>query len=180
MWQAESEQKKSPHDFWDWKIAGLLGALPLCVLGVLIVLFVLGWNYARMKNDEAVNVYQMSMPRMDPGAFPVAGGLARVRESLPRELQNPLSFTRENFNRGKEGYDYYCIHCHGPGGKGYATVGQSFAPLPTDLSGKYVQNQMDGEIFLKTMFGYKRHPPLADTVSEQDLWAVVLYLRSLE
>ena len=179
MWEAGSQQKKKPPEFWDWKLAGLLGVLPLCVLGVLIVLFILGWNYARMKNDEAVNVYQMTMPKMDQETLPVTGGLASIRKKVPRELQNPLPLTKENVERGREGYGYYCVHCHGPGGKGFGTVGQSFAPLPTDLSGKYVQDQTDGEIFYTTLFGNKRQPPLADTVSEQDLWAIVLYLRSL-
>jgi hypothetical protein len=58
-------------------------------------------------------------------------------------------------------------------------VGQSFAPLPTDLADPRVQAQADGELFAKVSLGYRRHPPLADTVSEPDRWAVIAYVRSL-
>jgi len=59
------------------------------------------------------------------------------------------------------------------------TVGQSFSPLPTDLRSPYVQSQRDGEIYAKIRLGYRRHPPLYSTISENDTWAVVKYLRSL-
>jgi hypothetical protein len=43
-----------------------------------------------------------------------------------------------------------------------------------------VQKQSDGELFVKISLGFGRHPPLANTVSEPDRWAVVNYIRSLK
>jgi len=136
-------------------------------------------DYARMKDDEAVNTYETSVPEMPQKTLPVTGGLEVLKGKNPKDLRSPLPFTQASVQQGKRGYGYYCIQCHGKETDGNGTVGQSFAPLPTDLRGSYVQRQNDGELFYKISFGYRRHPPLADTVAEEDRWAIIHYLRSL-
>jgi hypothetical protein len=42
-----------------------------------------------------------------------------------------------------------------------------------------VQQQRDGKLFYRISFGYKRHPPLSRTVSEEDRWAIVHYIRTI-
>jgi hypothetical protein len=59
-------------------------------------------------------------------------------------------------------------------------VGQSFAPLPSNLGESPTQGQSDGQLFYKIGLGSGRHPPLAGTISEEGRWAVVHYLRSLK
>jgi mono/diheme cytochrome c family protein len=95
-------------------------------------------------------------------------------------LRNPLPRNEDILDQGKEAYRYFCIQCHGPLADGHGTVGQSFAPLPADLKDKSVQSQSDGELFKKIGLGFRRHPPLATTVSEEDRWAVVHFIRGLE
>jgi hypothetical protein len=63
---------------------------------------------------------------------------------------------------------------------GNGTVGQSFAPLPANLRDAGVQKQSDGELFAKITLGFRRHPPLASTVSDGDRWAVVNYIQSMK
>jgi len=153
----------------------------LCsAVGLIILAHLLyGCDYARMKDDEAIQTYDAAMPEMPKNVVSVKDSYDRLREADAKDLKNPLSFSRETIERGKEKYGFYCAQCHGPKGKGNGTVGQSFAPLPTDLQGSYVQQQKDGELFYRTSFGYKRHPPLAYTVAELDRWAIVIYIRSL-
>lgn len=147
------------------------------------LVFLASWlwscDYARMSDDEAVDTYQTPMPEMPQNTVPVDGGYALLKEACPKDLQNPLPLTPQSITRGRESYQYYCIHCHGPEAEGYGTVGQSFSPLPTNLKGSSVQGQGEGELFYKISFGYKRHPPLYYTVSVEDRWAVVCYIRSL-
>ena len=69
--------------------------------------------------------------------------------------------------------------CHGPKYDGNGTVGQSFKPLPTSLTSPKVRDKSDGELFIGLTFGFERQPPLADTVSTEDRWAVIHFLRSL-
>ena len=42
-----------------------------------------------------------------------------------------------------------------------------------------VQDQSDGEIFYKIRFGFNRHPALYATVTDDETWAVVRYMRSM-
>lgn len=150
------------------------------VLGVAFwAQFLCGCDYARMKEDEAIQTQDASMPEMPKESVPVKGDYQYLKQADPESLKNPISFSAEALQRGAEKYGFYCLQCHGPQGKGNGTVGQSFAPLPTNLQSPYVQQQTDGEIFYRTSFGYKRHPPMVYTVAESDLWAIVIYIRSL-
>lgn len=150
------------------------------VLGMFIAAQLMtGCDYARMKDDEAVNTYQTKMPAMPPHTVPVDGGFETLRTTDPHTLINPLLIGPESVEQGRIAYGYYCIHCHGPQAEGYGTVGQSFSPLPANLKAPAIRTQSDGELFVKISLGYKRCPPLAYTVAAKDRWAVINYLRFL-
>ena len=80
---------------------------------------------------------------------------------------------------GELGYQYYCVQCHGSKYNGDGTVGQSFAPLPTDLRSEYVQQMSDDELFRSISYGMMRHPELAYTVSAEDRWSLIRWIQSL-
>ena len=136
-------------------------------------------NYARMKDDEAINTYQQAMPEMPKKSIPTGGGIQELREANPETLKSPLPNSPAVVALGAEKYTYYCIQCHGPRADGEGTVGQSFAPLPANLTLPAVQEQSDGMLFYKISLGFNRHPPLAATIAVNDRWAVVQYIRSL-
>lgn len=147
---------------------------------LLLVSFLCSCDFARMRDDEAVEYYDMRLPDMPPGVVPLGGGAHPVLAGTPDQVQNPLPPTPAVIRRGETAYVHFCRQCHGPEGKGFGTVGQSFAPLPTDLRSEHVQSQSDGELFLKIGRGFLRHPPLAYTVSVEDRWAVVAYMRAMK
>lgn len=146
---------------------------------VFVVLTLLGCGYGRMKDDEALQTFEAPLPEMPKRAIPVSGGIEVLRQSIPDEIKNPVAMSVESVERGKERYGFYCVQCHGPKADGFGTVGQSFAPLPTDLTGSYVQDQTDGSLFYKISLGFNRHPPLAATIAVENRWAIINYLRSL-
>jgi hypothetical protein len=164
-----------------WRKMVLFMGLALGLVGAL--LFVLSiWTsnyYGRMRDDEALNTFQISMPIMPQGTIPLGGGIEVLRKSDPKRLINPWPLTQAVIDRGRKNYITYCGPCHGSSLDGKATVGQSFYPLPTDLLGPIVQSQSDGELFYKISLGYKRQPPLQATVAVDDRWAVINYLRAL-
>jgi mono/diheme cytochrome c family protein len=157
------------------------GLSPIALAIVISVLFcgLWGCDYGRMKEQEALRTYKTQIPEMPTGSVPVTGGLQVTRQANPEALRNPLAFNKDSVERGKTGYGYYCVMCHGSKADGDGTVGQSFYPLPTDLKSLYVQRQTDGRIFYTITFGLKRQPALGFMISEADRWAIIHYLRSL-
>jgi mono/diheme cytochrome c family protein len=136
-------------------------------------------NYGRMSDQESLRPYEQSMPDMPEGTVPVTGSLEAVKEMPLYDFKNPIPFNHASFERGRQKYAYFCIMCHGAKADGYGNVGQSFYPLPADLTLPMVQSRTDGELFYSISFGFNRHPPLAYTVSESDRWEIINYIRSL-
>jgi mono/diheme cytochrome c family protein len=151
----------------------------ICVILLLLFQLLPGCDYARMKDQESVRTYEAQPPEMPVQSVPVSGGVAQLRNADPQKMKNALPVTDEVIARGKTSYEYFCAMCHGPEADGKGTVGQSFAPLPTDLRGAYVRGQSDGLLFYRISLGFNRHPSLFGTVSSDDRWAVIRYLRSL-
>jgi mono/diheme cytochrome c family protein len=143
----------------------------------LLALF--GCNYSEMRDDEAVQAYNQEFPQMPKKTIPVEGGIWVEREANPLELVNPVAPDAQTIALGLERYHFYCVQCHGPRLDGNGTVGQSFAPLPANLTSSEVQDQSDGEIFYQIRFGFNRHPALYATVTDNETWAIVRYLRTM-
>jgi mono/diheme cytochrome c family protein len=153
---------------------------PLWIVLLLLLFAPAGCDYGRMNDQESVRTYEKKMPNSPQGTIPISGGVEVLSRTEPKDLKNPLPSNAAAVSQGKEAYFNFCVQCHGPRADGNGTVGQSFAPLPANLTDPQVLGQSDGEIFYKVSLGYGRHPALASTVAEQDRWAIVNYLRSLK
>ncbi len=153
--------------------------LPLRIVLTLLLLAAAGCDFGRMYDQESVRTYEKKMPDSPSGTIPFSGGVEVLGRSEPQNLKNPLPPTPSAISEGKAAYFNYCVQCHGPKADGNGTVGQSFAPLPANLTDPQVLSQTDGELYSKISLGFGRHPALASTVSEPDRWAVIHYLRSL-
>lgn len=154
-------------------------AISLIALVLFSVQMLAGCNYARMRDDEAVQAYNQQFPEMPKRTIPVGGGIWAERQSSPSELVNVLPQTPRTIALGAERFGFYCAQCHGKRADGNGTVGQSFAPLPANLKNPQIRDQDDGEIYYKIRFGFNRHPALYSTVTELETWAIVRYIRSL-
>ena len=146
----------------------------------LILVTLTGCDYGRMYDQDSVKTYERNMPAPDPRTIPVQDGFQALKAADPRALLNPVPYSQQSVTYGKQAYAYFCVQCHGPRADGRGTVGQSFAPLPTDLSSPAVQTQTDEELYAKIRLGFRRHPQLFTTVSDDEAWAVVHYIRSLK
>jgi len=153
-------------------------------LSVAVMVLILGsilpaCDYGRMNDQEAVQTYRVQLPPMPERTIPTSGGGKLTKETSPDKLRNPLPRNPEVLERGKSGYEHYCVMCHGSRFDGNGTVGQSFYPLPTRLNSPAVQRQDDGRLFYTITLGFNRHPALGFMIAETDRWALVYYLRSL-
>jgi len=98
------------------------------------------------------------------------------------ELINPAELNKENLQRGKVQYDIFCAMCHGErgNGDGHLYTNKLFPVQPTSLTGDYVQNKPDGEIYhvitLGSLSGLMgAHGSL---IKPGDRWKIVSYLRN--
>ncbi len=140
------------------------------------------FKYGRMRETPGVRPREMPMPVMSQGLVPVDGGEALYRATPGADLISPVDGSAAPvIARGEAVYLVYCAQCHGYDYSGQGTVGQSFQPLPTDLRSQAVQSKVEGELFKTVSYGVpdKRQPPLDATITIDDRWHVVAYVKSL-
>ena len=138
--------------------------------------------YGRMRETPAVRPYEEPQLIMEAGLVPFSGGEMNFRVEKPENIKSPLNMKDPaNIKTGENVYLTYCAQCHGKNHDGKGPVGQSFAPLPTDLQGAKVQYQTDGYLFYDISFGSPkgRQPALATTVAIDERWKVIAYIKSL-
>jgi len=96
------------------------------------------------------------------------------------QIENPVSATPASIAAGKRTYAQSCESCHGPSGKGDGTA--AGADQPSDLSDDVWDfGASDGEIFTVIKGGVtgKDMRPFASRLSDEDIWSVVNFLRTL-
>ncbi len=98
------------------------------------------------------------------------------------ELINPFEASKENLTRGKEQYAVYCTMCHGDKGDsdGHLIKSKLFPVQPIALSGDYVKNKPDGELFHVITIGSLSGLMGAhgSQVSQDDRWKIILYVKN--
>ena len=151
----------------------LLGALM-----TLVAIAFTGCDYARMYDQDSVKTYERKMPAMDARTIPVNDGFQALLHADAKSLNNPLSYSGQSVERGRLAYSHFCVQCHGPRLDGEGTVGQSFVPLPANLTSDRVLSKSDGMLYAEVRLGFARHPRLFSTISAEDTWAVIVYMRS--
>lgn len=144
------------------------------------------WNKDMV--DQPIAKAQRSLAPPGPDSVPIEGGETLPAPTTEAEmfeekdnaasLRNPVPATAESIARGGELYRTTCQVCHGPEGRGDGPVGQVFDPSPVDLNDAYTQDQADGQIFFTLTRGRVAMPFYRDTLSQQDRWDVINFLRS--
>ena len=166
------------------KLIGLLLVISLLILGGyhLLAWYDNDFRYGRMRETPAVRPYEEPLLVEEAGLVPVNGGEAIFRVSAGTDLQSPIDMAQPAvIDRGKSVYLIFCAQCHGHNHDGKGSVGQSFAPLPTDLRSTKVQDSPAGVLFKSISYGVPggRQPPLHATITVNDRWRVIAFVKSL-
>lgn len=118
---------------------------------------------------------------------PVEGTVARgfipyeftgMPDSLVAVTPNPLPITQKVLDLGKKKYDIYCSPCHGNHGKGDSRLKGQF-PVPPTLLSEKVTNWKDANIYHVITNGQNTMPSYASSISRDERWAIIHYLRVL-
>jgi mono/diheme cytochrome c family protein len=88
---------------------------------------------------------------------------------------NPSSYIIENVRAGKVVYERNCKSCHGDPGKNNPLA---LDPLPVDIASERMQANTDGGLFYKISTGRGLMPPFSGSVSEDDRWKLVNFIRN--
>ena len=166
------------------KIIGFFIVVALLILAVYqaLIYYDNNFRYGRMRETPAVRPYEEPLLVEEAGLVPVNGGEEIYRVSAGNDLISPVNIAQPAvIDRGKVVYRIYCAQCHGYNYDGKGTVGQSFAPLPTDLRSAKVQDSPAGVLFKSVSYGIPdgRQPPLYATITVDDRWRVVAFVKSL-
>ncbi len=96
------------------------------------------------------------------------------------DLTNPLPYTEENYNKGREMYDIYCATCHGGNGngKGYLVEREKILGVPSyDDIGRAIT---EGSVYHVMYHGINTMGSYASQMSNEELWQVTHYVMTLK
>jgi len=95
----------------------------------------------------------------------------------------PVPVTATLMARGQERYTIHCTPCHGPQGDGKGItvkLGMSVIADLHDSSTRKIVQMPDGQIFNTITYGKNLMGPYAASLTVEDRWAVVAYVRALQ
>ena len=94
---------------------------------------------------------------------------------------NPLPVTAELLQRGQEVFNIVCAACHSRLGDGNGTPKRINAmAVVGNLHDKRIVELTDGELFNTVSYGKNLMQGYAGTLTIQDRWAAIAYLRALQ
>ena len=89
----------------------------------------------------------------------------------------PFTITKAAVAEGKNIYSTYCAACHGKEGNGKGAPGISFEVQPASFRDRETMKQKDGTLFWKITKGHGAMPGFASSLTIDQRWKVVVYLR---
>lgn len=138
--------------------------------------------FETMTTQPSVETYESEAALPPAGTVPV--GAERHLDLLAADtlLQNPLSGSADDLERGRVLYHQFCIMCHGETGAGDGPVvgPNRLPPLPTlNLLSERAIDLSDGYLFGMIANG-RGVMPTYRRVPHEDRWYLVTYVRDLQ
>ena len=113
---------------------------------------------------------------------PLQSGAHDIPSKIPKEVRerkNPLPHEEAVIKKGKGLYTNRCLSCHGPSGMGDGPAVASLEHRPSDLT-RVLSGQTDGALLWKIGRRGSAIPSYEKTLTEEERWQVIHYLRTLE
>lgn len=127
-------------------------------------------------------LYDVSAANPDAGL--IQGPLETARERSVRRrargIQVPDLSRPALVREGLVHYHFMCVTCHGSPGIPASEIGQGLSPYPPELANEALKKS-DAEVFwvIKNGIRMTGMPAFGLTHEDQDLWAVVAFLKTL-
>ena len=95
-------------------------------------------------------------------------------------MKNLVQKSDKVLAQAKKIFEQNCVACHGPKGLGDGPAGAALPVKPANWTSPEVQKEADGELFWKVSEGRGPMPPWKTTLSENDRWAMVHFIRTFK
>lgn len=96
------------------------------------------------------------------------------------QLRNPVLSTPQSIAAGRELYLQHCAVCHGEDATGAGPDAAQLSRPPADLTAAHVEIHPDGDLYWWILDGIDpAMPGFEDQLSDEDVWRLVNYIRSL-
>ena len=152
-------------------------------------------DFERMLDQHKAEPYEAS-PFFDDGRSmrqPPSGTVPVTRVTGPRELTTgrsaageyastiPLPLDAALLDRGEDRFRIFCRTCHGPLGDGRSAVAENMKlRKPPSLHTERLRSFPPGRLFRVISEGYGLMPSYSESLSLEDRWAVVAFVRALQ
>ena len=106
----------------------------------------------------------------------------KTAEEAEKIYKNPFAESPEFAARlaeGKKTWEVYCLMCHGPQGKGNGTMTDVY-PRAANITDAVYTKRKDGFFFHRITFGWNQMWGYGHSLSPDERWEIVLYLRQLQ
>lgn len=94
-------------------------------------------------------------------------------------IENPLDNINQATEKGAKLYQSLCVACHGVSGRGDGVAAAGLSPKPASFYTKEFSEQTEGAVFWKLSKGRGVMAGYETMLSDDDRWALVVYLKSL-
>jgi mono/diheme cytochrome c family protein len=150
--------------------------LALFLFGAAAALWAMPWSQDMIRSRAVMPQTEVIVPT--PNTLGI--GHPRILDRVDAEelLTNPIEATPTVVEQGRTLFETYCAICHGRDGRSGGPVGKYFKKVP-DLSLAEIQAYPDGLLYSVIREGGFNMPGYAESLSAQERWAVVHFIRSL-
>lgn len=95
-----------------------------------------------------------------------------------KNIKNPIPVNAVSLAAGKTIYIKECLQCHGKNGMGNGPKSADLDKAPENFNAPKVKNQTDGELFWKIKEGRKPMPSTKKSLTDDQRWQVLNYMRT--